>query len=158
MVIVLVVLGFSRPAAAASCRSRTRATSIGSIILPDGATLERTRQGRPPRCRRLLAEHPAVEHVFVVNGFDLIGGGNKTNAGTMFITLEALGRAQASPRDELAKYVAQKGGVDPRRHRDRLQPAADPRPGHGRAASRSTCRIAPTAIRKRLGEVMQRLR
>jgi multidrug efflux pump len=37
--------------------------------------------------RQAIAADPAVMHTFVVSGFDLIGGGNKPNAGTMFIPL-----------------------------------------------------------------------
>ncbi len=58
----------------------------GALILPDGATLGRT--GRfGAGVQETLAQNPSVEHVFSITGFDLIGGGNKTNAGTMFVTL-----------------------------------------------------------------------
>ncbi|MBN9462777.1 MAG: multidrug efflux RND transporter permease subunit [Burkholderiales bacterium] len=60
---------------------------IGSVILPDGATLERTGKAGA-QLRKMLADHPAIEHMFVVNGFDLIGGGNKTNAATIFVPLK----------------------------------------------------------------------
>ncbi|MEO8101153.1 MAG: multidrug efflux RND transporter permease subunit [Betaproteobacteria bacterium] len=59
---------------------------FGSVQLPDGATLERTAR-TTARMQKLLADHPAIENVLVINGFDLIGGGNKTNAATMFIPL-----------------------------------------------------------------------
>ena len=36
----------------------------------------------------MVAKDPAVEHTFIVSGFDLISGGNKTNAGTVFVTLK----------------------------------------------------------------------
>ncbi len=59
----------------------------GSVQLPDGATLERTAK-TTKQMQAMLAEIPAIENVLVINGFDLIGGGNKTNAGTMFIPLK----------------------------------------------------------------------
>ncbi|HVO88332.1 MAG TPA: multidrug efflux RND transporter permease subunit, partial [Casimicrobiaceae bacterium] len=60
---------------------------FGSIILPDGAALSRTAKVGDS-VQQLVRENPAVEHAFVVTGFDLIGGGNKTNAATTFITLK----------------------------------------------------------------------
>ena len=59
----------------------------GALALPDGATLGRT--GRfGAKVQEILLANPSVEHVFSISGFDLIGGGNKTNAGTMFVTLK----------------------------------------------------------------------
>ena len=59
----------------------------GAMILPDGATLGRTARFGAGVQESLL-QNPSVEHVFSITGFDLIGGGNKTNAGTMFVTLK----------------------------------------------------------------------
>ena len=78
----------------------------GSIILPDGATLTRTGKVAA-ETQKLLAENPAVDRVFTVTGFDLIGGGNKTNAGTLFITLKPWEDRDVTA-DQLTKYVAQK--------------------------------------------------
>ncbi|MCL4183579.1 MAG: multidrug efflux RND transporter permease subunit [Burkholderiaceae bacterium] len=60
---------------------------LGSVMLPDGATLERTGKSGA-QLQKMFADHPAIEHMFVVNGFDLIGGGNKTNAATIFVPLK----------------------------------------------------------------------
>jgi multidrug efflux pump len=81
----------------------------GSMILPDGATLTRTGQVAAAT-QKILLEHPAVERVFTVTGFDLIGGGNKTNAGTLFITLKPWGERNVTA-DDLTKYVAAKSGA-----------------------------------------------
>ncbi len=78
----------------------------GSIVLPDGATLTRTGKVAAT-VQKLLLEHPAVERVFTVTGFDLIGGGNKTNAGTLFITLKPWEDRDITA-DELTKYVAKR--------------------------------------------------
>jgi hydrophobe/amphiphile efflux-1 (HAE1) family protein len=59
---------------------------FAAIQLPDGATLERTGK-TGARLYQMVGKNPAIDHMFVVSGFDLIGGGNKTNAGTSFITL-----------------------------------------------------------------------
>lgn len=71
---------------------------FGSVQLPDGATLERTSKATA-QMQQLLAGIPAVENVLVINGFDLIGGGNKTNAGTMFIPLKPWEDRQGSAQE-----------------------------------------------------------
>jgi HAE1 family hydrophobic/amphiphilic exporter-1/multidrug efflux pump len=71
---------------------------IGAVILPDGATLERTGKSGA-QLQKMFADHPAIEHMFVVNGFDLIGGGNKTNAATIFVPLKDWSlRTQTAPQ------------------------------------------------------------
>lgn len=60
---------------------------ISAVIMPDGATLARTTR-TTENVRAAIAKDPAVAHQFAVNGFDLIGGGNKTNAATMFVRLK----------------------------------------------------------------------
>jgi len=60
---------------------------FGAVQLTDAATLERTGKS-VDRVQKMLDGHPAIDHVLAIVGFDLIGGGNKTNAGTAFITLK----------------------------------------------------------------------
>lgn len=80
---------------------------ITALVLPDGATLGRT-AASGAKLRGMIANDPAVEHVFVVSGFDLIGGGNKTNAGTMFVPLKPWGdRTQTA--DDVVKQIFGKG-------------------------------------------------
>ncbi|MGQ0442577.1 MAG: efflux RND transporter permease subunit, partial [Methylophilaceae bacterium] len=57
------------------------------VVMPDGATLNRTSK-TTERIRAAIAEDPAVAHEFAVNGFELLTGANKTNAGTMFVRLK----------------------------------------------------------------------
>src|SRR5690606_37811996 len=77
------------------------------IMLPDGATLERT--GRTgSELEQRLKDHPAIEQIFVVRGFDLIGGGTKTNAGTSFIALKPWEERDVSAQ-ELAATISQMG-------------------------------------------------
>jgi hydrophobe/amphiphile efflux-1 (HAE1) family protein len=73
---------------------------FGSVQLPDGATLERT--GKTTQLlQKMIRENPAVENVLVINGFDLIGGGNKTNSATMFMPLKPW-----EEREQTAQQVA----------------------------------------------------
>ena len=74
---------------------------IGALMLPDGASLQRT-QATGLQFKELLVENPAVNKVFVVAGFDLIGGGQKPNAGTVFIPLKDWDERTAVA-DDLAK-------------------------------------------------------
>jgi len=59
----------------------------GHVQLPDGATLERTRK-LSGAMSRIAEAHPGVQDVFAINGFDFLGGGNKSNAATMFLPLK----------------------------------------------------------------------
>src|SRR5258706_427634 len=80
---------------------------FGAVVLPDGATLSRTGKVGSAM-QKILTEHPAVEHVFMINGFDLIGGGNKTSSATLFITLKPWDERKASAED-LVKFVGARG-------------------------------------------------
>ena len=73
---------------------------FGSIQLPDGATLERTGK-LADQAQKMVSANPAVQYVLGIVGFDLIGGGNKTNAATMFVPL-----VDWSDRTSTAQQVA----------------------------------------------------
>jgi HAE1 family hydrophobic/amphiphilic exporter-1/multidrug efflux pump len=60
---------------------------ISSILLPDGASLQRT-QKTGAELQKVLSEDKAIAHAFVAAGRDFIGGANKPNAGTSFILLQ----------------------------------------------------------------------
>src|SRR6266513_1913040 len=80
---------------------------FGAVVLPDGATLSRTGKVGAAM-QKILTEHPAVEHVFMINGFDLIGGGNKTSSATLFITLKPWDERRASAED-IVRFVGARG-------------------------------------------------
>jgi HAE1 family hydrophobic/amphiphilic exporter-1/multidrug efflux pump len=82
---------------------------FGAVVLPDGATLSRTGKVGSAM-QKALTEHPAVEHVFMINGFDLIGGGNKTSSATLFITLKPWDERTASA-DDVVKFVGARGAT-----------------------------------------------
>jgi len=60
---------------------------IGSIIMPDAASLQRT-QKTGAQLWDVLSKDEAIQHAFVVPGRDFIGGANKTSAGTTFVLLK----------------------------------------------------------------------
>ena len=59
---------------------------IAAVQLPDGATLERTSRSTEA-LRGAVYGNPAIEAFFVINGFDLIGGGSKSSAATIFVPM-----------------------------------------------------------------------
>ncbi|HET7198209.1 MAG TPA: multidrug efflux RND transporter permease subunit [Burkholderiales bacterium] len=83
---------------------------FGAVQLPDGATLERTRTVAEALSRIAQAE-PGVQNVMVINGFDLIGGGNKTNASTLFIPLRHWDERRKRPALAIAGDIARKGAA-----------------------------------------------
>jgi HAE1 family hydrophobic/amphiphilic exporter-1/multidrug efflux pump len=77
---------------------------ISALMLPDSATLKRT-AATGEGMRQMIAADPAVKHTFVVSGFDLIGGGNKPNAGTIFIPLKDWSEREAKAQDLAGKFM-----------------------------------------------------
>jgi len=78
---------------------------VAMVSLPDGASVARTREYMAKVVPDLLAipkESPALKHAFAISGFDLIGGGEKTNAGTIFLPLKDWSERKLTA-EELAK-------------------------------------------------------
>jgi HAE1 family hydrophobic/amphiphilic exporter-1/multidrug efflux pump len=84
---------------------------LGSLTLPDGATLQRTQEAGAA-VQKILLGHPAVEHVFLVSGLDIIAGANKANAATIFIPLKPWDERKTSA-EELAKFALAQGATLP---------------------------------------------
>jgi len=80
---------------------------IAAAQLPDGATLERT-GATTERLRQMLKDNKAIQDIFIVNGFDLIGGGSKSSAATIFIPMKRWDDRQQSAMD-LANQVSGMG-------------------------------------------------
>ncbi|MDE2583859.1 MAG: multidrug efflux RND transporter permease subunit [Betaproteobacteria bacterium] len=74
---------------------------ISALMLPDGASLQRTRV-TGEQFRTMIKQDDAVDKVFVIAGNDIIGGGMKNNAGTVFIPLKDWDERKAVA-DDLAK-------------------------------------------------------
>ena len=58
---------------------------ISAVILPDGATLERT-QKVVDQVEEAIRSNPNNQDVVAFTGFDFIGGGFRNNAATLFVT------------------------------------------------------------------------
>ena len=81
---------------------------FGNIQLPDGATLERTR-ALSAKVSQIAQKHEGVQNVMAINGFDLLGGGNKTNAATMFIPLKNWDLRRDTPAAAVARDLVAQG-------------------------------------------------
>lgn len=74
---------------------------ISALVLPDGASLQRTEEAGDAFQKKVVQD-PGVARVFVIAGNDIIGGGRRTNAGTIFIPLKDWDQRESSS-DQLAK-------------------------------------------------------
>src|SRR6185369_9339437 len=88
---------------------------FGSVQLPDGATLERTRR-MADEVVKLISANPGVRNTIGIVGFDLLGGGNKSNSATMFVPLKdwderGANTAQAIARDVIQKASSLRDGI-----------------------------------------------
>jgi len=81
---------------------------FGSLQLPDGATLERTRK-MAGDVGKIIGANPGVQNTIGIIGFDLIGGGNKTNAATMFVPLKEWDERGDNTAQRIARDIVQKG-------------------------------------------------
>ncbi len=75
---------------------------ITAFVLPDGATLNRTTK-TTEAVRSAIAKEESVVMQFIINGLDLIGGGNKTSAATMFVRMKDWGERTETSDDIVGK-------------------------------------------------------
>ena len=137
---------------AAWCPTRTRATTSRAVILPDGATLQRTDKV-VSEVVEIIKSNPANENAVAFTGFDFLGGGFRNNAATIFVTQkhwdERTVPAQAAGRRVLHedRRTSRRRWCSPSTRR-RSSAWAPP------AASSSTSRTAARAAPQRLAEVI----
>lgn len=60
---------------------------LGMAILPDGASLDRSREV-VDQANKIFAKHPAIQDVVSLNGFSLLDSQNKPNFATFFLPLK----------------------------------------------------------------------
>ena len=80
---------------------------FANVQLPDGATLERTRK-MSAEVSQIIGANSGVLNTMAINGFDLIGGGNKTNAATMFVPLKPWEERGANTAEVIARDIVGK--------------------------------------------------
>jgi len=83
---------------------------IASVQLPDAASLRRTEK-TTFALRDALIKNEAIADMFMINGFDFIAGGNKTNAATVFFPLKDYGKRKESAQDVVGATFATNGRI-----------------------------------------------
>jgi hydrophobe/amphiphile efflux-1 (HAE1) family protein len=77
--------------------------------LPDGATLARTERVTE-QLRLMNAKNPAINSFFTINGLDMMGGGSKSNAASIFILMKDWEK-RTQTAQQLAQEVSGLGGA-----------------------------------------------
>ncbi len=83
---------------------------FAAVQLPDGATLERTRR-MSDDVIKLIAANRGVQNTIGIIGFDLIGGGNKSNAATVFVPLKEWDERGDNTAQAIARDIVVRGAV-----------------------------------------------
>ncbi len=84
---------------------------LAMVALPDGAGINRTKAFMDDLTPK-LRQNPAVRHTFAISGFDLLGGGERTNSGTIFLPLKDFGERPPGG-DVLARQLNAIGMTQP---------------------------------------------
>ena len=71
---------------------------VTNVQLPDGATLQRT-NAVTLELQKMISRHPELEYVIVINGVDVVGGGLKTSAATIFLPLKRWNQRDVTAMD-----------------------------------------------------------
>jgi multidrug efflux pump len=87
LVVVVAAFGLFRTVPGALVPAEDQGFFVAASLLPQGATLPRTREVGARVEQALLAD-PAVEHVATINGLDFVGGGSNASVSTMFVVLK----------------------------------------------------------------------
>jgi multidrug efflux pump len=81
---------------------------FATLQLPDGATMERTRKMADDMVK-IISANRGVQNTIGIVGFDLIGGGNKSNSATMFVPLKEWDERGANTAQVIARDIVQQG-------------------------------------------------
>ena len=83
---------------------------ISSIQLPDGASLKRTER-TTAQLRDMVKDNEAIAYMFVINGFDFIAGGSKTNAATIFVPLKDYSQRKTTADQLVGQFFGANGRI-----------------------------------------------
>ncbi|MEP7063729.1 MAG: efflux RND transporter permease subunit [Betaproteobacteria bacterium] len=98
---------------------------ISAVILPDGATLERT-QKVVEQVEAAVRSNPNNKDVVAFTGFDFIGGGFRNNAATLFVTQKHWDERTVTAQQLVGELFAKTAGI-----KDALVLAFNPPPIFG---------------------------
>ncbi len=86
-VLMLATWGLFKKVPAGFIPAEDQGYVVAQVILPEGASLDRT-DALLRKAERHFLEQPAVEHVITMGGMNFLSGGNATNAGVLFVILK----------------------------------------------------------------------
>ncbi|HEV8501345.1 MAG TPA: multidrug efflux RND transporter permease subunit [Casimicrobiaceae bacterium] len=98
---------------------------ISAVILPDGATLERT-QKVVEQVEAAVRSNPNNQDVVAFTGFDFIGGGFRNNAATLFVTQKPWDQRHVTAQQLVGELFGKTAGI-----KDALVLAFNPPPIFG---------------------------
>jgi hydrophobe/amphiphile efflux-1 (HAE1) family protein len=84
---LLATLGLFRLVPTSFIPAEDQGFFIAAAILPEAASIDRT-MAVTERVNAMIVSDPAVANLVTINGLNLLAGGNKTSAATMFATLQ----------------------------------------------------------------------
>jgi hydrophobe/amphiphile efflux-1 (HAE1) family protein len=83
---------------------------ISAVILPDGATLERT-DAVVAKVTEAIRSNPNNEDIVAFTGFDFIGGGFRNNAATIFVTQKHWDERTVTAPELVGELYAKTAGI-----------------------------------------------
>jgi hydrophobe/amphiphile efflux-1 (HAE1) family protein len=113
VLVALAAFGFFRVVPGSLVPQEDQGYFIAAALLPDGATLSRTREVSQ-RIEKMLLADPAVEHVATINGIDFVGGGSNSAVSTMFVILKRWNErtsADLALETTIGRFFAQTAGI-----------------------------------------------
>ena len=113
LLVLLSVFGLFRAVPGSLVPAEDQGYFIAAALLPDGATLTRTR-AVSKQIEDILLADPAVEHVGTINGIDFVGGGNNSSVSTMFVILKPWDEREGEGLDldsTIGRFYGQTAGI-----------------------------------------------
>jgi hydrophobe/amphiphile efflux-1 (HAE1) family protein len=83
---------------------------IAAVILPDGATLERT-DGVVRQVLEAIKSNPNNQDAVAFTGFDFLGGGFRNNAATIFVTQKHWDERKVTTQELVGELFMKTGGI-----------------------------------------------
>ncbi len=113
LLVILATFGLFRLVPGSLVPPEDQGYFIAAALLPDGATLSRTR-AVAERIEKALLADPAIEHVAAINGIDFVGGGTNSAVSTMFVILKRWHERKGEGLDldsTLGRFFGQTAGI-----------------------------------------------
>ena len=107
---ILALFGLLRTVPGGLVPAEDQGYFIAAALLPDGATLTRTRSVAEQVEQIVLAD-PAIERVVSIVGYDFVGGGAKANASTFFVILKPWDEREDALDQVLGRFFGGTAGI-----------------------------------------------